>query len=155
MREGARRAVPRSRSAVVAAVAASIAGVGAQQPPRFGERVEVARLIVDARVLDDRGNPIAGLTADDFKVSIDGKVARVETATWVGGHDTVVDPEMSRSASSGTADRAAGIGRLIGFPFPKDLQPSRIVGLLGVPPHSQRPLETLTPPGVRAILRFA
>jgi len=100
MREAARKAVRRSRIAVVAAVAASIAGVGAQQPPRFGERVEVARLIVDARVLDDRGNPIAGLTADDFKVSIDGKAARVETATWVGGHDTVVDPEMSRSASS-------------------------------------------------------
>ena len=68
MREAARKAVRRSRIAVVAAVAASIAGVGAQQPPRFGERVEVARIIVDARVLDDRGNPIPGLTANDFKV---------------------------------------------------------------------------------------
>ena len=154
MREAARKAVRRSRIAVVAAVAASIAGVGAQQPPRFGERVEVARLIVDARVLDDRGNPIAGLTADDFKVSIDGKVARVETATWVGGHDTVVDPEMSRSASSGTADRAAGIGRLIVFLFQKDLEPSRIVGLMRILLQSRHLLETLTSDDRIAILSF-
>jgi len=154
MREAARKAVRRGRIAVVAAVAASIAGVGAQQPPRFGERVEVARLIVDARVLDDRGNPIAGLTADDFKVSIDGKAARVETATWVGGHDTVVDPEMSRSASSGTADRTASIGRLIVFLFQKDLEPSRIVGLMRILLQSRHLLETLTSDDRIAILSF-
>ena len=74
------------------AVAMTVAGppVRAQQPPRFGERVDVARIIVDARVLDDRGNPIPGLAPDDFKVVIDGKAARVETATWIGGRDTAV-----------------------------------------------------------------
>ena len=37
------------------AVAMTVAGppVRAQQPPRFGERVDVARIIVDARVLDE------------------------------------------------------------------------------------------------------
>ena len=73
-----------------ATIVTLIAGarIGARQVPRFGERVDVARIIVDARVLDDRGNPIPGLTADDFKVSIDGKTARVETATWVGERGT-------------------------------------------------------------------
>ena len=63
----------------IAAIATVISGVGigAQQAPRFVERVDVARVIIDARVLDDRGNPVPGLTAGDFKVSIDGTTARV------------------------------------------------------------------------------
>ncbi|MDP9324608.1 MAG: hypothetical protein M3P13_13310, partial [Acidobacteriota bacterium] len=81
-----------SRRSLVAsaAIATLIAGPGtrAQQPPRFGERVDVARIIIDARVLDDAGNPVPGLMADDFKVKIDGRIVRVETATWVGGRDT-------------------------------------------------------------------
>ncbi len=154
MREAARKAVRRSRIAVVSAVAASIAGVGAQQPPRFGERVEVARIIVDARVLDDRGNPIPGLTANDFKVSIDGKQARVETATWVGGRDTVAGGEPSRSTSSDGADTPADVGRLIVFLFQKDLEPSRIVGLMRMLLQSRHLVETLTSNDRVAILSF-
>src|SRR6476660_3716075 len=63
-----------SRRSLVAsaAIATLIAGpgIGAQQPPRFGERVDVARIIIDARVLDDAGNPVPGLTPEDFKVKI-------------------------------------------------------------------------------------
>ena len=50
----------RSSFAATAVIAILLAGaaIGAQEqaPPRFGERVEVGRLIVDARVLDDRGS---------------------------------------------------------------------------------------------------
>ena len=50
-------AVSRRSLVVTAAIATLVAGAGIrpQQPPRFGERVEVARIIIDARVLDDRG----------------------------------------------------------------------------------------------------
>ena len=139
-----------------AAIATLITGAGiwAQEPPRFGERVDVARIIIDARVLDDRGNPVPGLTADDFKVKIDGKAVRVETATWVGGHDT----DLDAAASVWTPDRgtAAPIspGRLIVFLFQKDLEPSRIVGLMRMLVKSRNLLETLTPNDRVAILSF-
>ena len=61
-------------AAAVATLIAHIV-VSAQQTPRYVERVDVARVIVDARVLDDGGSPITGLTAEDFKVTIDGSSA--------------------------------------------------------------------------------
>ena len=156
MRDAVGKVVPRGLVAAAAAAIALIAsaGAGAQQPPRFGERVEVARLIIDARVLDDRGNPVPGLTADDFKVSIDGKPARVETATWVGEHDAVVDAERPRATSSEGADIPAGAGRLIVFLFQKDLERSRIVGLMRMLMQSRHLLGTLTPNDRIAILSF-
>lgn len=51
------------------------------QPPRFRSGVEVTSL--DVSVVDDRGRPIAGLTADDFNVKIDGTARRVVSADWV------------------------------------------------------------------------
>jgi VWFA-related protein len=152
MREVSRGTVTRSVIVAVALLALTT-GPFAQQPPRFGERVEVARIIIDARVLDDRGNPIRGLAPDDFKVSIDGKPARVETATWVGGSD-LVDAEPSRSTPSAGADAPAGAGRLIVFLFQKDLEPSRIVGLMRMLLQSRHLLDTLTSNDRIAILSF-
>ena len=95
--------------------------VSAQQTPRYVERVDVARIIIDARVLDDGGSPITGLTADDFKVTIDGKVARIETATWVGGRDVDVESTPLDAAQFREA-APAGPGRLIVFLFQKELR---------------------------------
>lgn len=141
---------------VVAAIAALSAGAGsaAQQPPRYVERVDVARIIVDARVLDDRGSPVTGLTADDFKVSIDGKAARVETATWMGGSDTDLDGPPSESTTRGDNGAPAGPGRLIVFLFQKDFEPSRLVGLMRMLLKSRAVLDTLTPDDRVAILSF-
>ena len=113
----------------------------------------MARIIIDARVLDDRGNPVPGLTADDFKVKIDGKIVRVETATWVGGPETdlVAAPV---SPALGEAGAALTPGRLIVFLFQKDLEPSRIVGLMRMLLKSRNLLETLTPNDRVAILSF-
>src|SRR5262245_15803261 len=75
-------------AAVTIATAIAVAGIAAQQEtPRFAERVDVARIVLDVRVLTDRGDSLTGLTADDFRVTIDGKTAVVETATWVGGNN--------------------------------------------------------------------
>ena len=147
-----------TRRVLVATVAigALIAGpgIGAQQKPRFSERVDVARMIVDARVLDDRGNPVLGLTADDFKVSIDGKTARVETATWVGRGDRDLDAApLDWTPLSGTG-APTGPGRLIVFLFQKDLEPSRILGLMRMLLKGRSFLETLTPNDRVAILSF-
>ena len=71
------------------AIAAGSIAVGQAQEPsasqdRFTERVDVARILIDARVLDDAGRPVLGLNAADFEVTIDGTPVRVESAQWVG-----------------------------------------------------------------------
>jgi VWFA-related protein len=127
--------------------------VSAQQTPRYVERVDVARIIIDARVLDDGGSPITGLTADDFKVTIDGKVARIETATWVGGRDVDVETTPLDAAQFSEA-APAGPGRLIVFLFQKDFERSRLVGLMRMLLKSRQVLDTLTADDRVAILSF-
>jgi VWFA-related protein len=125
-----------------------------QQPQRYVERVDVARIIVDARVVDDRGDPITGLTADDFKVTIDDTPARVETATWVGGRDTAPDSAPAEPASPEDAGVPAVQGRLIVYLFQKDFEASRLRGLMKMLLKSRQVLDTLAPGDRVAILSF-
>lgn len=142
------------RIAVMLALAAWVTGGDAQeQRPRYQERVEVARVIIDARVLDGHGRAITGLETDDFEVRIGGKPARVESALWVGGDDDAVP--------AGTGDGAPMAplletppGRLLVFLFQKDLEPSRIVGLMQMLLQAQDFLDGLTPDDRVAILSF-
>ena len=124
------------------------------QQPRFDERVDVARVIIDARVLDDRGDPVPRLVASDFSVKIDGKQARVETATWVGERSLDLAPATQPQMPVPGAGPPLRPGRLIVFLFQKDLEPSRIVGLMRLLLTSRNLLETLTPEDRVAILSF-
>jgi VWFA-related protein len=139
-----------------AAVVTLIAGSGAraQQPPRFGERVDVVRILLDARVLDDRGNPLPDLTAGDFKVTIDGKAAKVESATWVGTRDADLAGGRPEAPPPPASQASIGPGRLIVFLFQKDLEPSRIVGLMRMLQKNRGFLHTLSPTDRVAILSF-
>ena len=69
-----------NRAAALAALLLLAAGESAAQPQPFLERVEVARVVIDVRVVDDDGQPIPGLTPEDFQVRIDEEPVRVETA---------------------------------------------------------------------------
>lgn len=140
--------------ATVMAIATIVASSGAQQPPRFSDRVDVARIIIDARVLDDYGNPVTGLTAEDFRVRIDGRVIPVESATWVGGSEGGADAALLGPTVRGSLDPPLGTGRLIVLLFQKDLEPSRILGLMRMLLKSRNFLETLTPNDRVAILSF-
>jgi VWFA-related protein len=144
------RTVRQRRLIALGAALALAAGrlEGRQQAPRFHERIDVARVVVDARVVDDRGNPVIGLSADDFAVKIDRKACRVETASWIGEHQTAAVPDDALS------DGAAPAGRLVVFLFQKDLEPSRIVGLMRMLMRSRDFLGTLAPADRVAILSF-
>ena len=124
----------------------------AQQPP-FTERVDVTRVIVDARALDGMGRAIPDLIAEDFSVSIAGKPARVESVTWVGG-----GAEPSRSmVESETAPLVADSlprGRLILFLFQKDLEPRRIAGLMRMLFRAKTFLDSFGPEDRVAVVSF-
>lgn len=139
--------------ACLAAAMVLQAALTPQKPQqRFSERVDVGRVLVDARVLDDRGNPVLGLTPDDFRVEIDGQSVRVESATWIGEGEH--PPDTAAPPGGASSDPAANHHRLIVFLFQKDLEPSRIIGLMRMLLKSRDLLEGLTPGDRVAVLSF-
>lgn len=111
----------------------------------FREHVEVARVVVDARVLDGEGRPIRGLGPADFRVTIDGRAARVESATWVEGG--AVDEEglpVRAAPQSAAAVQQGPTGRLVLFLFQKDFEPSRMIGLMRMLAETRRHLGRFT-----------
>ena len=121
-----------------------------QQPqqPRYIERVDVERVLVDVRVLDGQGQAVVGLDADDFSVRIGGKPVPIESAMWVGG----ARPDAARP--DGVSADPEVVGRLIIFMFQKDLEPSRIVGLMRMLMQTESFLDDLTPRDRVAVLSF-
>ncbi len=71
----------------LAALAALTASAPAQSPaPTFGERVEVSVVNVEVYVTDRDGDPIAGLTQDDFTLLEDGKPVEISNfSAFEGG----------------------------------------------------------------------
>jgi VWFA-related protein len=124
--------------------------IAPQQP--FVERVDVARILIDARVIDDRGRPVLGLEREDFEVKIDGTPARVESLQWIG--------EEPRETTLPSIDRGGAVipasvpGRLIVFLVQKSLEPSRAKGLLRWPQVSGPLLANLTADDRVAVLSF-
>jgi VWFA-related protein len=111
----------------------------------YQERVNVSRILVDARVVDDAGKPVRGLVAADFEVKINGKAATVDALEWVPS-ETDARP---LSASGTLPDTPLRSGRAIVFLYEKKPDLSEIGGLMRV----QRDLaafENIVAPGDRA-----
>jgi VWFA-related protein len=129
-----------------------------QQPPRHTESVTVSRVLIDARVVDPRGEPVRNLDASHFRVRIDGRPARVESAMWVGDGEkgaTVLLPAVP--AAQGVAARGdAGLSRarLIVFLFQRDLDASRVVGLMRMLIGMRQFVDSLGPDDRVAVLSF-
>ena len=76
------------------------------------EHITVERIIVDARVTEDSGNPITGLKASDFRVRIDGKPAAVESSEWI--------PETAAARELASIDAAiADVNTSLDQPAPR------------------------------------
>jgi VWFA-related protein len=88
------------------------------QEVRFRETVDVDRVVVDARVVDGRGQPILGLSPSDFRVVVSGREVPLESAQWIAA------PGLAADAG------ADAPGRLLVLFFQKSLEPSRAPGLL-------------------------
>jgi VWFA-related protein len=132
----------------------AVAAGQAPQQPRHVERVDVARIIVDARVVDDDGRPVLGLGVEDFKIKIDGRPARIESARWVGEGGTRTAAPDPAVAPPVTEVDTEPPGRLIVFLFQKELRGHRIWGLMRMLTQARGFLDTLTPDDRVAILSF-
>jgi VWFA-related protein len=97
------------------------------QEAGFSEHIQVERVLVDVRVVDDSGRAVLGLLPSAFRARIDGRPAPVESAFWAGWDAEGPAPEE--------ADRAglppALPGRLVVLFVQRDaFQSSRITGLM-------------------------
>ena len=126
--------------------------VVAAQQPRLAERVDVVRVLVDARVVDDDGQPVLGLEPADFEVKIGGERVRVEFVQWIGAEAPGSDPIPS-TALAGVLEPEVR-GRLIVVLVQKSLEPVRAIGLLRLLQDSGRLFARLTPDDRVAILSF-
>ena len=149
----------RRHVAVAALLAVSSSALTAQEPP-FVERVEVARLLVDARVFDDRGRSIPDLQPSDFAVKIDGQAARVESAEWVGTFGDSARAaqgavrEARRAAEERDEIRAGSRSHLVVFLVQKDLEPRRVIGLMQISQLVDELLRPLTRADRVAVVSF-
>jgi VWFA-related protein len=125
---------------------------GQPPAPPLTERVEVVRVLIDARALDGGNRPVTGLAAADFRVRIGGKTARVESAEWIGATPPEAPTPAPRPAPP--AQRPSGEGRLIVFLVQKSLQHGRIGGLMRTLVDSGPFFQTFTPHDRIAVLSF-
>jgi hypothetical protein len=61
-----------------------------QQPaptPQYREHVEVQTVILEVRVVDGRNEPVRGLVADDFRVTVGGTRVALDSVEWEGAPD--------------------------------------------------------------------
>jgi VWFA-related protein len=140
----------------IAALACAAALAQEQPPPRFNEAVTVERLVVDVRVVDAAGQPVLGLGPEDFKVKLDGKRVVLESALWVGSSTEedlgiVVTPDGSEPPPPAPEFPEP---RLVVFLLQKDLEPSRIVGLMRMVEKAEGLMAGLGPDDRVAALLF-
>jgi len=130
----------------------------AQAEATFQESVNVVRYLVDVRVTDASGMAIPDLAAADFAARLGGKVATVESATWVGverpvspsGRETA--GRTIQPAPSAAAEAPRSIVFFVLTDFARN--PSRIKGQLKFNLLLDPLLELLQPADRVAVLSF-
>ena len=121
------------RSILAAALALGAVPAARAQVPQVVERVEVSRVVVDLHVLADDGRPVRGLTDTSLRVTVDGHPVRIESLRWTDGAVALreaPEPLPASAAEEGGADIMPG--PLVALFFQKDLEPSRIEGLMAM-----------------------
>jgi VWFA-related protein len=125
-------------------------------PPdiRFGEQVDVERVVVDARAMDHAGKPILGLQPGDFRVRVDGQAVELESATWIGEDAVAATAPAAAEAPPDVRPPGLPAGRLIVFFFQKDLETSRVAGFLRMLREAERLVDELGPQDRVAVFSF-
>ena len=123
----------------------------APQQPKFTDRVDVARIVVDVRALDGMGRAISGLDRRRLRRqdSATRRLASSRRRGWGGVGDR--PPAIARRDFR---KEACPRGRLIVFLFQKDLEPHRIAGLMRMLFRAKTFLDTLGPDDRVAVVSF-
>jgi VWFA-related protein len=148
-----------TRAAAALVLGLAAASQQAQTPPgrpgSYREEARVERVIVDAHVTDEYGDPIPDLGPADFRVRVDGKPVELESADWIPADlpELPVGEALS-AAPEGRPISLPAPGRLIVFFFQTDFEPSRLLGLVRMGLQARRFLEGLLPTDRVAVVSY-
>lgn len=142
-----------------AAIAIAVPLRGDDPPDRYRESVSADRVVVDVRVIDNTGAPIAGLGAGDFELRVDGNPSAIESLEWVTSASPAAPlaiPLAETDAFPGPPAAAppAAAGRLIVLFFQTDYEPSRITGQMRMIRQALAFLDTCSADDRLAVLSF-
>src|SRR3954465_2463520 len=93
-------------------LAAAFSASAQTPPPPLIQTIDVERVIVDARVTNDAGEPILGLQRGDFRVLLDDKPAEIESVDWMAGSRAAGQFENPAPVPKGVAPEPPSRGRL-------------------------------------------
>src|SRR4051812_45327023 len=82
----------RSVFALWLALLAPIQGIPEKSTGDIRREGSVGRVLVEAFVTDSRGDPIQGLTPSDFRATLDGIPATVESVEWIPASPAITPP---------------------------------------------------------------
>jgi VWFA-related protein len=142
--------------AVASAAPSPFAPVSSDEPKRFLESVTAERIVVDVRVIENAGDPVAGLGAQDFSLRVDGKPAPIESVEWIsaGTPPAGAAPGETPPFAEPSAGAPALAGRLIVLFFQTDYAMSRITGQMRMIREALAFLETCAPEDRLAVLSY-
>ncbi len=124
-------------------------------PTPFGTTVEVSRILTEVRVVDRSGEPVPGLEAGDFKVTIGGRPVAVESALWVPTSGAArVDPLASETPIDGETTISPPEPRLIVVVFQTDINLYRLKGVVRMAPEAAAFVRDLGPRDRVALFAF-
>jgi len=135
----------------------------APSPPRpgaFREEARVERVVIDAHVTEDDGEPIRDLVAADFVVKVDGKRVPLETVEWVSASAAeAAAPHVGEISWTDAPTMTEPVlayppGRVIVLFYQTDHEPLRITGFLRMAQYTDRFLETLVETDRVAVVSF-
>ena len=126
-----------------------------ERPGSFREEARVERVIVDAYVTDQYGDPIPDLVPADFRLRVDGKPVDLESVDWIPA-DLPELPvgEALAAAPEGRPVSLPAPGRMIVLFFQTDYEPSRLLGLLRMGLQARRFLNDLLPTDRVAVVSY-
>lgn len=126
----------------------------------FREEARVERVVIDAHVTDNDGEPIRDLGVADFALKVDGRRAPIESVEWIpAGASEAPAPVAGEVvwADAPTMDEpvlAYAPGRLIVLFYQTDHEPVRVHGFMRMVAHADRLLETFLPTDRIAVVSF-
>ena len=110
---------------------------------RRKESVDVDRVVVEVRVIDNGGRPVRGLEAAHFRLEVDGRRAPIESVRWLdqtpAGQAAAADARAAEDGAPPLPDR------LLLFLFQKDLTSSRGAGLVRMQRYVRDLIDRLGP----------